>query len=111
MSRGVVRCCCRSWRASHSPWRSSKLAPRQASACYLIYTVTITADNGSDPKEFAHSVTSLCDVWISNEAPQLFPEIAARAGTPGPRGQFLLAVNSVPVAWADPHGASLDWIT
>ena len=60
--------------------------------------------------EFARAAASLCDVWISNEAPQLFPEIAARAATSGPPGYFLLAVNGAPVAWSDPHGASLEWI-
>jgi len=60
--------------------------------------------------EFARAAASLCDVWISNEAPQLFPEIAARAATPGPPGYFLLAINGAPVAWSDPHGASLEWI-
>jgi hypothetical protein len=59
--------------------------------------------------EFARAVTSLCDVWISNEAPRLFPDIAARAATPPP-GHFLLAANGTPVAWTDPHGASLEWI-
>jgi hypothetical protein len=60
--------------------------------------------------EFARSAASLCDVWISNEAPRVFPQIAARAATPGPPGHFLLAVNATPVAWTDPHGASIDWI-
>jgi hypothetical protein len=53
---------------------------------------------------------SLSDVWISNEAPRVFPDIAARAGTPGPPGHFLLAVNGAPVAWTDPHGASIEWL-
>jgi hypothetical protein len=66
--------------------------------------------SSTERAEFTRSVSSLCDVWISNEAPQAVPEIAARAGAPGPRGHFLLAVNGKPVAWTDPHGASLDWI-
>jgi hypothetical protein len=60
--------------------------------------------------EFARSAASLCDVWISNEAQRVFPEIAARVATPGPPGHFLLAVNGAPVAWTDPHGASIEWI-
>jgi len=60
--------------------------------------------------EFARSTTSLCDVWISNEAPHIFPEIARRVPAPGPPGHFLIAVNGIPVARADPHGASLEWI-
>lgn len=62
---------------------------------------------------FARSVASLCDFWIANEAPGVFPDIAARAARPGPsglKGWFLLSVNGEPVAWADPHGAALQWI-
>ena len=61
-------------------------------------------------EEFAQSVGSLCDYWIANETPRVLPGIARRAGQEGPRGSFLLSVNGAPVAWADPHGAWLDWI-
>lgn len=48
-------------------------------------------------------------VWISNEVPSVFPDIATRAPTPMPRGKFLLAVDGEPKAWTGPHGQSLDW--
>jgi hypothetical protein len=48
--------------------------------------------------------------WISNEMPGVFPEIAKRAAARGPAGHFLLSLNATPVAWTDPHGASLGWI-
>jgi hypothetical protein len=48
--------------------------------------------------------------WISNEMPGVFPEIAKRAPARGPAGHFLMALNGAPVAWTDPHGASLEWI-
>jgi hypothetical protein len=57
---------------------------------------------------FAHQALELADVWISNEVPQVFPDIAKRAQSPG-RG-FLLSVNGRPTAWTDPHGAAIDWI-
>jgi len=76
----------------------------------IFHTAVLAYLASTDRAEFARSVTSLCDVWISNEAPQVFPEIVERVGCPNPRGQFLLAVNGAPVAWADPHGASLSWI-
>lgn len=48
--------------------------------------------------------------WISNEAPSVFPDIAARA-TPCTRpGGFLLSVNAAPVAWTGPHGQWIEWI-
>jgi hypothetical protein len=59
---------------------------------------------------FARSVNASCDIWIANEAPQVFPDIAARSDAAPLLGHFLVAQNSTPVAWADPHGATLDWI-
>ena len=49
-------------------------------------------------------------MWISNEMPGVFPDIAKRAPVRGPAGHFLMALNGTPVAWTDPHGASLEWI-
>ncbi len=66
-----------------------------------------------DPAARAAFATLLWErsaVWISNEAPFVFPDIAARAPRPGPAGAFLLAVNGRPVAWTDPHGAWIDWL-
>jgi hypothetical protein len=51
-----------------------------------------------------------CGTWISNEMPGVFPDIAKRASARGPAGHFLMALNGTPVAWTDPHGASLEWI-
>ncbi|MGE0222375.1 MAG: DUF2332 domain-containing protein [Acetobacteraceae bacterium] len=59
---------------------------------------------------FAHTLFEHGAVWISNEVPSVFPEIAARAKRQGPPGSFLLAVNGHPLAWTDPHGAWIDWL-
>jgi hypothetical protein len=60
---------------------------------------------------FVRTVRDLNAVWISNEAPYVFPEIAARVPDAAVRrGPFLLAVNGEPIAWTDPHGAWIDWI-
>ena len=67
----------------------------------------------SDPAEraaFATSVGQVCDHWVSNEPPGAFPEIAARARAPRPPGNFLLALDGEPVAWTDPHGATMLWL-
>jgi hypothetical protein len=67
----------------------------------------------TDPEARAAFVMSLWEnsaVWISLEAPFVFPEIAARAPRPAPPGAFLLSVNGQPVAWTDPHGAWIDWL-
>jgi hypothetical protein len=66
----------------------------------------------ADPDEraaFAATVRALGATWISNEVPGVFPEIAAKASVVRPSGAFLLAVDGVPVAWTDPHGAWVDW--
>jgi hypothetical protein len=58
---------------------------------------------------FVDTVRRSRAVWISNEVPSIFPDIAARAPAPAPRGRFLLAVDGEPKAWTGPHGQSLDW--
>jgi hypothetical protein len=52
----------------------------------------------------------MCDYWVSNEGPDVLPDVAARAPGQPRRDRFLLAVNGAPVAWTDPHGAALEWI-
>jgi len=59
---------------------------------------------------FARTVRDVGAVWVSNEAPGVFPAIRARVPHGGPRGAFLLAVDGEPVAWTDPHGAWIEWI-
>jgi hypothetical protein len=59
---------------------------------------------------FGRRVQDAGAIWISNEAPGVFPAVAARVGRPGPSGAFLLARNAEPVAWTDPHGGWIDWI-
>ena len=48
-------------------------------------------------------------VWISNETPRVFPDIAARASQPAPHWRFLLSIDGEPKAWTGPHGQSLEW--
>jgi hypothetical protein len=84
--------------------------PREATRVIFHTAVLAYISPRSEREAFARSVDPLCDVWIANEAPQVFPDIAARADMAPPRGRFLVAQNGTPVAWADPHGAALDWI-
>jgi hypothetical protein len=59
---------------------------------------------------FVSTVRAANACWISNEAPGVFPDIAAKLRRRGPKGAFLLSVNGEPMAWTDPHGAWIDWI-
>jgi len=85
-------------------------APKDATLVIFHTAVLAYISPAAEREEFARSIGSLCDYWIANEAPQVFPDIARRASWEGPRGSFLLSVNGAPMAWADPHGAWLDWV-
>lgn len=57
---------------------------------------------------FADRAMALADYWISNEAPVVFPSF--KPPEEPPRGMFLLSMNRQPMAWTNPHGASISWI-
>ena len=63
----------------------------------------------SDRDAFGTAVRRAGAVWISNEAPGVYPQCAKLAPPPPARGCFLLAVDNRPVAWTRPHGQSIDW--
>jgi len=85
-------------------------APKDATLVIFHTAVLAYVSSIADREDFARNVSTLCSCWISNTAPQTFPDIARR--TVGRRGirRFLLSANGIPIAWADPHGASLEWI-
>jgi hypothetical protein len=85
-------------------------APKDATLVIFHTAVLPYVSSAAEREEFARSVGLLCDFWIANETPRVLPDIARRAGRQGPRGSYLLSVNGAPMAWADPHGAWLDWI-
>jgi hypothetical protein len=85
-------------------------APNGATLVIFHTAVLPYVASAAEREEFARSVGLLCDFWVANEAPRVIPGIAEHAGREGPKGSFLMSVNGVPVAWSDPHGASLDWI-
>lgn len=88
----------------------ARAAPKDATLVIFHTAVLSYISPAAEREEFARSVGSLCDYWIANETPWVFPDIAGRAGPEGPKGSFLLSVNGIPAAWSDPHGAWLDWI-
>lgn len=85
-------------------------APRELTLVIFHTAVLAYVPDQGDREDFAASVTSLCDFWIANESPRVFPAIAEKTPDDGRLGRFLLSVNGVPVAWTSPHGAALDWI-
>jgi len=85
-------------------------APKDATLVIFHTVVLAYIASAAEREAFARSVGLLCNFWIANEPPRVFPDIAARTSSEGRKGSFLLSVNGVPVAWTDPQGAWLDWI-
>ena len=85
-------------------------APKDATLVIFHTAVLPYVSSAAEREKFARSVGLLCDFWVANETPRVLLDIASRAGREGPKGTFLMSVNGVPVAWTDPHGASVDWI-
>ena len=85
-------------------------APKDATLVVFHTAVLVYVRSPSDRAEFVRSVISVCDFWLANEAPAVFPEIAEGAGNPGSAGRYLMSVNERPVAWADFHGRWIHWI-
>jgi len=85
-------------------------APRDATLVVFHTAVLAYVPDQAQRDAFAAQAMSLCDYWISNEAPNVFPDIAAKIDGALQPPLFMLAVNGNPVAAAHPHGATLDWI-
>ena len=85
-------------------------APREATLVVFHSAVLAYVGPRDDRERFAREVRALNAVWISNETPPVFPDIAAKTPAPPMPGNFLLAVNGEPVAWTDHHGASINWL-
>jgi hypothetical protein len=62
-------------------------------------------------RAFVDVVQSLPGYWISNEGPDVLPELvtSVRLPTSGPP-PFVLALDGTPLALAGPHGQSLHWL-
>jgi hypothetical protein len=85
-------------------------APQRATLVIFHTAVLSYVVSQQERDAFAETARRLAGCWISNEAPAVFPDIAARAGRTAPTGRFLLSVDGLPTAWTDPHGAAIDWI-
>jgi hypothetical protein len=85
------------------------LAPK--SLRLVVYHTAVLGYVGprSDREEFAKAVRETGAVWISNEVPSVFPELAGAAPPPPSPGHFLLAVDGKPLAWTGAHGQSIEW--
>ncbi|RDJ09873.1 DUF2332 domain-containing protein [Rhizobium grahamii] len=84
-------------------------APRDATVVVFHTAVLGYVSSQDDRDNFARSLIGTRAVWLSNESPTVFPELAAKAGALR-EDMFLLSVNGEPQAWCAPHGQELSWI-
>src|SRR5262249_61510585 len=84
-------------------------APQSATLVVFHSAVLGYVSSATDREGFAEQVRRSRAVWISNEVPGAFPDIAKTAPAAPRRGLFLLAIDGSPVAWTGPHGQSIAW--
>ncbi len=84
-------------------------APKDATLVVFHTAVLAYIPDRGLRERFAEAMTASPAVWISNESPRVFPQLAAKAPAPSAPGQFLLSVDGAPVAWTGPHGQSIEW--
>ena len=84
-------------------------APAEATLV-VFHSAVLTYLSGPDRERFVAQVTALPGHWVSNEAPEVLPTIAARvpAGREDTRHRFLTAVDGVPQAWSGGHGQTIE---
>jgi hypothetical protein len=88
----------------------ARQAPSEATLVVFHSAVLAYVAEPALREEFIRTVRELGAVWVSNEAPGVFPSVRDRLTRAGPRGAFLLSVDGAPVAWTDPHGGWIEWI-
>jgi len=86
-------------------------APETATLVVFHTAVLAYVPDPAERAAFARSVGSLDAVWVANEAPGLI-DGSSPPEHPWPSGfdPFLLTCDRRPVAWTEPHGASIHWI-
>ena len=86
-------------------------APSGATLVIFHTAVLSYLTSQADKDAFAVSVRQLTRHWISNESPSVFPNLASPSRRLTGDGRLVLALDGIPVAWTDPHGASLTWLS
>jgi hypothetical protein len=74
--------------------------------CYTSFAVNEARGRRRDA--FTDAVHNFNAVWISNEAPGVFPAFAKTVPQSPAPGLFLMALDGKPVAWIRPHGQSIE---
>lgn len=85
-------------------------APRDATLV-VFHTAVLAYLSSAQRKRFRDDVTSLGVEWISNEGPDVVPDITPTAAPPIAAAHCVIARNGNPVALGDPHGRWIQWLT
>ena len=85
-------------------------APHDATLVVFHTAVLAYVPDATDRASFARTVRELDAVWVTNEAPGVAGAPPATSPPADVVGPFVLARDGQPVAWTDPHGASIDWL-
>jgi Uncharacterized protein conserved in bacteria (DUF2332) len=84
-------------------------APREATLV-VFHSAVVSYLDDQQRSAFRRELVELAEqrdvVWVSNEGPGVVVDVPIPEGGPVP---FVLARDGVPLAYADPHGGSLDW--
>jgi hypothetical protein len=78
----------------------------------IFHTAVLAYLDEAGRSRFTATVSALDGHWISNEGPQVLPEVAATASRPTTYDvePILLALDGQARGWAGPHGQFLDWL-
>jgi hypothetical protein len=84
-------------------------APKDATLV-VFHSAVLAYVSETDRERFSQAVKGLGVVWISNEAPGVFPWIAEDLPEKPLAGRFVLSINGQPIALTGPHGQSMEWL-
>jgi hypothetical protein len=77
----------------------------------VFHTAVIAYLSAAQSQAFADRVSALRAVWISNEGPGVIADMPLPGDEPVARAHFVIARDREPVAFCDPHGRWLQWLT
>jgi hypothetical protein len=84
-------------------------APEGATLVVFHTAVLAYVREPEDRAAFDRTVAGLGARHLACEAPQVIPGIGSGIAAEGERGEFLVALDGEPLAWADPHATWLRW--
>ncbi|MFF2276548.1 DUF2332 domain-containing protein [Agromyces sp. NPDC058126] len=81
-----------------------------AATLVVLHTAVIAYLDDAARARFADAVRELPGHWLSVEGRGVVPGIRARDDVPNDSTDFVLALDGVQLAWAQPHGRAVTWV-